>query len=427
MGGLITFVSMAYIIVVNPAILQNVGIDPQAGAVATILAAAFGCLLMGLYANRPFAVAPYMGENAFLAFGLTQLLGEYPRDEAWRLVLGVVFISGILFLLLTLLGLRRWIASAISNSLKHSFSVGIGLFLLLLGLLQTGIIVKHPVGPALSIGNWQGDAKTQLAIAGFLIIAVLTLWNVRAAILIGILVTALTGLALGLGEWPDRLVSSPWEAGYHLSPLLGQFDLQGVLRWSFLPVLLTLFLMTFLDTLGTLLALGSSANLLDKDGNLPDIDRPMLVDSLACIFSACVGTSASGAYIESATGIRAGARTGLAAVVTGLLFLAALCFLPIFGPLQKLQFAIGPALIMVGVLMFGSVRHLDFDDFTELIPALVTIVLMVFTLNIANGMTAGLLLHPVLKACAGRWREVHPAGVLLGVFCLLYFVLGVVH
>jgi adenine/guanine/hypoxanthine permease len=191
--------------------------------------------------------------------------------------------------------------------------------------------------------------------------------------------------------------------------------------------LLTLFLMSFLDTLGTLFALGAAGDMLDKEGNFPDIEKPMLVDSLACIFAAAVGTSTSGAFIESATGIREGARTGLAAIVTAVLFGAVLFFIPLVQPLQELHFAYGPALMVVGTMMFAQVKHIAVDDWTELLPALVTIAMMVFTYNIANGLTAGLIAHPLLKLAAARWREIHPGAAVLGAMCLLYYVAGKVH
>jgi AGZA family xanthine/uracil permease-like MFS transporter len=200
-----------------------------------------------------------------------------------------------------------------------------------------------------------------------------------------------------------------------------------VLKLKFLPVLLTLFLMSFLDTLGTLVGVGAAGQMLDEKGNFPDIERPMLVDALTCMFSGLVGTSTSGAYIESATGIREGARTGLAAVTTGVLFAGSLFFIPVIEPLQKLKFAYGPALIAVGVLMIGSIRQIDFDDFTELLPAFVTIAMMVFTFNIGNGLTAGLVVYPLIKLAAGRFRELTGGVIVLGLLCLLYFWFGLPH
>ncbi|MBI1831018.1 MAG: NCS2 family permease [Planctomycetes bacterium] len=409
---------MAYIIVVNPAILSNAQIPIGPSTIATILAAAFGCLLMGIYANRPIAVAPYMGENAFIAFGMAAVI-------TWQQRLGSVFIAGAIFLVLTLLRARTWLAEAIAPNLKHSFAIGIGLFMLLIGMYETGIVIR-PASSAtpLKIGDFH-DVRVQLAIAGFLLMAMLAYWNVRGAILIGIAVIAASGCLFGLGKAPDHVLA--WPGDYHVEEVALQLDIPGVLRIDFAAILLTLFLISFLDTIGTIYALGSTAGMVDEKGNFQDVEKPMLVDSISCMFSALVGTSTSGAYIESATGIREGARTGLAAVVTGLLFAAALFFVPVVQPLQDLKFAYYPALMIVGVMMFGAVRHLDTEDLTELVPALVTIVMMVFSYNIANGLTAGLVLHPAMKLATGRWREIHPGAALLGAMCIGYFVVGELH
>lgn len=437
LGGITTFVTMAYIIVVNPAILAFAGLPTGASTVATILAAVFGSLLMGLYANRPIAVAPYMGENAFIAFGLTAM------GIAWPQALGAVFVSGVLFLLLTLTGVRGYLAESISPSMKHSFAAGIGLFMALIGLYEAGIVTSFVTGmpPAallapggatlrapdvpLKIGDLR-DPQVLLAIFGFVLIAALQQRRVRGAILIGMAATAGIGVALGFGSLPEHLVAMPFVGDYSLG-LAFQLDIPGVLKLSFLPVLLTLFLMGFLDTLGTLVGVGAAGNLLDEKGNLPEAHKPMLVDALTCMFSGLVGTTTSGAYIESATGIREGARTGLAAVTTAGLFAASLFFIPLIEPLQRLRFAYAPALVVVGLAMMGSFRKIDFDDLTEAAPAFATIVMMVFTYNIANGLTAGLLLYPVLKVASGRGRELQPGAVALAALCAVYYVFGLPH
>jgi len=277
LGGLTTFTTMAYIIVVNPAILSFAGFPAGPSTVATILAAAFGCLAMGLYANRPFAVAPYMGENAFLAFGLAAL------GITWEQRLGAVFWGGVLFAVLTLLRVRSWLAAAISPSLKHSFAVGIGLFLALIGLYESGIVTSFvtglppaalavspagtllPPGAPLKLGGL-GEPRVLLAIAGFALMAVLLQRGIRGAILIGMAATAVAGIALGLGTAPQAFIAIPFRGEYSLAPIALHLDLLGVLRPHLLPVLLTLFLMGLLDTLGTLVALGSAAGLADKDG-----------------------------------------------------------------------------------------------------------------------------------------------------------------
>ncbi|HUJ71155.1 MAG TPA: NCS2 family permease [Verrucomicrobiae bacterium] len=438
LGGTTTFVTMAYIIVVNPAILSYAGIPSGPSTVATILSAAFGSLLMGLYANRPIAVAPYMGENAFIAFGLAAM------GIGWQQRLGAVFVSGVGFIIITLLRVRSWLANSISSSMKHSFAVGIGLFLAFIGLYETGIVTNFVTGmPAklilapnadflrtpdapVKIGNLH-DPQVLLAVFGFLIIAALLYRRVRGAILLGMVVTAATGCLLGFGHAPRGVVAMPFVGDYDLSTIAFKLDIAGVLRLSFLPILLTLFLMGFLDTLGTLVGVGAAGGMLDESGNFDKIEQPMMVDAVTCMFSGLVGTSTSGAYIESATGIREGARTGLAAVTTAVLFGVSLFFIPLVEPMQNLRFAYGPALIAVGVLMLGSVTKIKFDDLTELVPAFVTITMMLFTYNIANGLTAGLVVYPVMKLATGRYRDLTWGTVLLGVLCLIYYAFGLPH
>jgi AGZA family xanthine/uracil permease-like MFS transporter len=235
------------------------------------------------------------------------------------------------------------------------------------------------------------------------------------------------GTLLGHGEAPRGIAALPFTGELSLAPLLLKMDVAGVLRLAFLPALLTLVLMGFLDTLGTLVGLGSAAGLLDEKGRFPGIEKPMTVDALSCVFAGMVGTTTSGAYIESATGIREGARTGLAAVTTAALFLGALFLVPLVTPLQRLQYAYAPALVAVGLLMISSARGIDFDDMTELVPAFATIAMMVFTYNIANGLTAGLALYPFVKAAAGRIGEVRPGAWVLAALCLTYYVFGMPH
>jgi len=438
LGGVTTFVTMAYIIVVNPAILSAAGIPVGPSTVATILTAVFGSLLMGFYANRPIAVAPYMGENAFIAFGLVAL------GATWEQRLGSVFVAGVVFLLLTVFQVRSKLANAVSPSLKYSFAAGIGLFLAYIGLYETGIVTSGAAGlpaaalldvgqtllraPAVpvKIGAFH-DPRVLLAIAGFVLIVILMMRRVPGAILVGMGVTAVAGYAMGFAPAPSSVMAMPFTGEYSLAPLAFHLDIAGVLKLSFLPVLLTLVLMSFLDTLGTLVGVGAAGNMLDKDGNFPQVEKPMLVDALSCVFASLIGTSTSGAYIESATGIREGARTGLAAIVTALLFAAALFFLPLVGPLQESRYAYGPALVAVGMLMVGSMRKIEFDDLTEAVPAFACIALMVFTYNIANGLTAGLVLYPLAKVVGGRARELNWGSVVLALLCLTYFIFGLPH
>jgi AGZA family xanthine/uracil permease-like MFS transporter len=362
----------------------------------------------------------------------------------WQQCLGAVFVSGLAFVVITLLGVRRWLAQSISPSLKHSFAVGIGLFLALVGLYEAGIVTSSitgtPPAPLLSadtgllgapavplkIGDLH-DTRVLLAVLGFLATVGLMQRRVRGALLLGIALTAVVGLAAGVGEAPQGIVAMPFVGEYSLAPIALQLDVKGVLQLGFLPVLLTLFLMGFLDTLGTLVGVGAAGDLLDERGDFPQIERPMLVDAVTCSAAGLLGTTTSGAYIESATGIREGARTGLAAVTTATLFAASLFFIPLVEPLQRLQYSYAPALVVVGLLMIGAVRRIDFEDLTELVPAFATIVMMVFTYNIANGLTAGLLVYPLVKLLAGRWREVSGGSLLLAVACAAYYLFGLPH
>ena len=438
LGGATTFASMAYIAVLNPAILAFAGLPIGPETVATILTTVVGCLLMGLWANRPIAVAPYMGENAFLAFGLAGL------GIGWQERLGTVFIAGIAFALLVVLRIGPWLARSISPSMKHAFGAGIGFFLLLLGLEQAGLVESAVRGmPAETLVDPQsglllapavplkiGDLRAPtaiLSILGVFAIVVLQARRVPGAVLIGMVATAIGGWLWGVGESPQALFALPFTGDLTLSPIAFELDIRGVLRLSFLPILLTLFLVSFLDTVGTLVGLGSAANLLDEEGQLPKIERPMLASAAASIFGSLAGTSTSGAFIESATGIREGARTGLAAVTTALLFSATLFCIPLLEPLQRMEYAWAPALIAVGIAMLPTIGRLEFDDPTELVPAIVTISMMVFTFNIANGMTAGLALYPILKTAVGRGREVPTGTWILAAACGFYYAFGLPH
>jgi AGZA family xanthine/uracil permease-like MFS transporter len=246
--------------------------------------------------------------------------------------------------------------------------------------------------------------------------------RVRGAILIGIITTAVIGVFLGHGEAPQGITALPFTGAYDIRAIAFELEIASILRLAFLPILLTLFLMSLLDTLGTLVGLNAVTGLDDKD-----IEKPMMVDAVTCTFSGLAGTSTSGAYIESATGIREGARTGLASLVTAALFVVALFFIPLFEPLQSLQYAYAPALLVVGMLMLGAAAKIDYDDLTEVVPAFATIAMMVFTYNIANGLTAGLVLHPAMKLLTGRWREIRLASAVLAVLCLTYYAFGLPH
>jgi len=409
-AGMTTFATMAYIIVVNPAILKTAGIPAEASMVATIVTAIFGTLLMGIYANRPFAVAPYMGENAFIAYTVVLAL-----HYKWQAALAAVFLGGVLFFLLTIFRLRQWLVDAVPSGLRYSFAVGIGLFLTFIGLNQTGIVMLGSAGAPVRTGHLTA-VPVLVAIFGFLLIAVLMIRRFPGAILVGILATAFLAFATGVASRPTAWVSPPPS----LSPILCKLDFHSALTWGFFPIVLTIFIMAFVDTMGTLIGVSARAGFLDSSGNLPQIERPMLTDALSTSFAALVGTTTAGAYIESATGIEAGGRTGFTSVVAALCFVAALFFAPFVGAVPPQAY--GPALIVVGLLMLAPITKIDFGDFTELIPAFAVVALMSFTYNIGVGITAGFVLYPFCKLVAGRAREVKAGLWVLAALSLLFFV-----
>jgi len=411
-AGLTTFLTMAYIIIVNPAILENAGIPRGPSTTATILAAVFGTVLMAFFANRPFAIAPYMSENAFIAFVVVKVMGY-----SWQTALAAVFFAGVAFTLLTLFKVRSWLAESIPLSLKCAFATGIGLFLTFIGLNETGIVTLGVPGAPVKLGDLS-KPSVLLAIFGLLFTVILVSRKVLGAMMIGIVVTTIASIILKVTPLPQALVSMPPD----ISPILFKLDFHGALQPAFFPIVLTIFIMAFLDTVGTLIGLSMRADLLDEHGNLPEIEKPMLADALATVVAPLLGTTTTGAYIESAAGIEEGGRTGFAALVTALLFLLALFLAPLFTIVPP--HAYGIALIVIGSFMISPLTKVNFDDFTELIPAFLTVVLMIFTYNIGVGMTAGFIAYPLMKAATGRVKEVKSGIWVLALLSLSYFVFG---
>lgn len=410
-AGTTTFATMAYIIVVNPKILEAAGMPFGPAMVATILSAAFGTALMGVHANRPFAIAPYMGQNAFIAFTVVQGLGY-----SWQTALGAIFIGGVMFTLLSLIRAREWLAAAIPETLKVAFAVGIGLFLTFIGLSTIGVVRAGTGGSPVQVGDFH-DPAVLLAFAGFAAIVLLTWREVPGALLIGILATAAAAFTFGLAEPPAGWVAPPPDLG----PTFLELDIAGALTWGFLSVVLTIFVLDLVDTIGTLMGLGLKADLLDERGRLPGIDRALRSDALATVVGSLLGTTTCGTYIESAAGIEAGGRTGLSSIVTAAWFLAALFFAPVLSAIPASAY--GPALVVVGMLMLEPATRLRFDDVTETAPAFLTIALMAFTYDLGVGLTAGFASWVGLKAVTGRAREV-PAGMwVLGGLSTLFYVL----
>jgi AGZA family xanthine/uracil permease-like MFS transporter len=410
LAGTTTFATMAYIIVVNPKILEAAGIPFGPSMVATILCAAVGTLLMGIWARRPFAVAPYMGQNAFVAYTVVGVLG-YP----WQTAVGAIFIGGSLFTLLSLFRARELLAESIPESLKRSFAVGIGLFLAFIGLSTMGVVAPGTGDVPVRAGDLSEPAA-QLAVAGFALMVALHLLKVPGSILLAILATAGGAVVLGLAPRPEAFVGAPPDLG----PTFLALDIPAALTWGFASVILTIFVLDLVDTIGTLIGLGYKAGLVDEEGRMPGMERALQCDAVATVVASLLGTTTAGAYIESATGIEAGGRTGRTAIVTALWFLAALFFAPLFSSVPPAAY--GPALVMVGMLMLEPVRGLPFDDLAELLPAFLTITLMSFTYDLGIGITAGLASHVLLKLVTGRAREVRTGMWILGGLSVLFYV-----
>ena len=409
-AGLTTFTTMSYIVVVNPAILSAAGIPEGPSFVATVLVAAFGCYFMAFYANRPFAIAPYMGENAFIAFTVCKVLGF-----RWQTALAAIFLAGVLFIVMTVLHLRQWVVEGVPTSLRYSFAVGIGLFLTFIGLNETGLVRLGVPGAPVQAGNLTSHPAL-VAMFGFVLIALLVIRKVPGAILLGIVVTALVAFVARTVAPPHGLVSMPPS----ITPILWQLDFRGALTWRAFPIVLTIFIMAFVDTMGTLIGLSARAGFLNENGQLPQIERPMLVDAVTTCVAPALGTTTAGAYVESATGIEAGGRTGFTVLVTGTCFLLTLIFSPFVAAIPAQAF--GPALIIVGLFMLAPITHIDFGDYTESIPAFAVVVLMAFTFNIAIGICAGFVLYPLCKLVAGKIDQLKPGIWVLSALSLLFFI-----
>lgn len=392
LAGLSTFLAMAYILFVNPDILAAAGMPRDAVFVATCLAAAFGSMLMGLYANYPIAMAPGMGLNAYFAFTVVGTLGY-----SWQAALGAVFLSGLLIVAVSLLRVREWIINAIPRSQKLAISAGIGLFLAIIGLKNAGLIAASPA-TFVTLGNLHAPS-TLLAIAGLLLIIGLEARRVTGGIVIGVLVVTVLAVALDLSPFNGVFAMPP-----SLVPTFLELDIVGAFNAGLIAVVLTFFLVELFDATGTLIGVSHRAGLLDKDGKLPRLKRALLADSTAIAAGSLLGTSSTTAYIESAAGTAAGGRTGLTAVVVGLLFLAALFLAPLAGTVPA--FATAPALIYVAVLMSRALADVDWDDLTEAAPAFLCAISMPLTFSIAHGIAFGFVSYAAIKLLAGRAREV---------------------
>ncbi|CQR71892.1 Putative permease YicO [Sporomusa ovata DSM 2662] len=432
-AGITTFMTMAYILFVNPSILGSAGMDKNAVLLATAIGAGVVSIMMGLFVNYPIALAPGMGLNAFYAF--TVVIG---MGISWQVALGAVFISGLIFILLTVTQVRQLLVEGMPTVLKHAITVGIGLFITIIGLKLSGImsIRLSLIPPTLEkIVAAKGNGtplsfetiiemgqfthpEVLLSVFGLVVIGVLMARQIKGSILIGIFTTTIVGIMLGIVTIPAGFSPIAMPDFSHNAFLA--LDIQGALNMGLMAIIFTFTFVELFDTMGTLVGTASKAGLMDKKGKFPGIGKAMLVDATGVSLGALLGTSTITSYVESAAGVGAGGRTGLTAIVCGILFLLSLFFAPLAGLIPTA--ATAPALIIVGALMLESVRQIDFNDFTESLPAFLTIVLMPFTYSIANGISAGLVMYPLLKLVTGRGREVHWIVYILAALVVFRFV-----
>jgi adenine/guanine/hypoxanthine permease len=411
LAGLTTFMTMAYIVVVNPRILAECGMPLEGVLFATCVSSALATLVMGLWANYPIALAPGMSLNAYFTYSI--VLG---RGVPWATALGVVFFSGVLFLLLTLTQVREQIVNGIPDCLKHGTAAGIGLFIAFVGLRNAKLVVANPA-TFVGLGSFS-DPQVETAAFGLVLTAVLVARRINGAILLGIFATAAAGIVRGLGQWPKHFVSLPHPAGTLL-----KLDLAGAARLGMVEIIFAFFFVDLFDNVGTLVGVCEQGGFM-KDGQLPRASRALLADATGTILGALTGTSTVTSYIESAAGVAAGARTGLGNLVIAALFLAALFCSPLVSAIPS--YATAPVLILVGALMCQSVARVRWDDFSEAFPAFLTVLATPLTFSVATGLSLGLLAYTLVKVGAGKYREISPLiWVLTLLFLLRYAYLAV--
>ena len=411
LGGLTTFITMAYIVVVNPQILAKAGMPVEGVVFATCVASAAATLVMGLYANYPIALAPGMSLNAYFTYSVC--LGMH---VPWQTALGVIFFSGVFFLILTVSRVREQIVNGIPECLKHSTAGGIGMFIAFVGLRNANLVVANPA-TFVSLGSL-GNREAQLACVGLAIMLILMVRKITGAILIGVMATTLFGIFRGLATWPEHILSLP-----HPSATWLKLDLRGAMHLGLLEIIFVFLFVDLFDNVGTLLGVCEQGGFV-KDGKIPRVGRALVSDAVGTIFGALTGTSTVTSYIESAAGVAAGARTGLSNIVVAGLFLVAAFFAPLAAAIPG--YATAPALIVVGALMTESIGRVAWNDFTDAIPAFVTLLATPLTFSIATGLSLGLISYTLVKVAAGRFREVSPViWILTLLFVLRYAYLAV--
>ena len=391
-AGLTTFVTMAYIILVNPQIMSAAGMDPGASFVGTCIAAAFACFAMGLYANWPVGLAPGMGLNAFFTFTVVIEMGY-----SWEVALGAVFLAGILFVIMSVTPLRRWMLDSIPMNLRIAMGSGVGLFVGFIGLKSGGLIIANDSN-FLSLGDFS-KTETVLAGLGFLLISVLSIRKVPGAIIVGVMVVTIAAMLFGLVQF-QGLVSMPPD----LAPTFMKLDIMGALDLTMVSIVISFLFVNLFDTAGTLLGVANRANLIDENGDVKNMDRALKADSTSSVVGAFFGCAPVTSYVESSAGVEAGGRTGLTAVVVGLLFLLAIFFSPLAAIVPA--YATSGALVYVAILMLGGMEKLDWSDTTELVPSLIMVVMIPLTFSIANGIALGFISYVVIKVFVGEIKSV---------------------
>ncbi len=407
-AGITTFLTMAYIIFVNPDILSSAGMDRASLIVVTCLVTGVITIMVGLFSNSPIAMAPGMGLNAFFAFSL--VLNENIR---WEQALGIVFISGLFFLLLSLVGLRKRILKAIPPELLNSIAVGIGVFIAFMGLQNLGIIVKSDA-TMVSAGKISGSIL--IGLSALLIMIILEIKKIRGALLFGIAFATIVSLITGDVSFPDKLVS----LNIDISPVFGKLDILGALKISFIAPIFTLMFMDLFDSMGSLLGLAREADMIDEKGEIPGLGKLLTLDAAATMFGSVIGTSTTTTYVESASGISAGGRSGLTSVVTGLLFLIFILFVPVIMIVPKI--ATAPALIMVGFYMIKNIVKIDFTDIETGFPSFIIIIMIAFSYSISHGLAFGFITFTILKIFKGKTREIKPVLWMINIMSLIYFI-----
>ena len=408
LAGFTTFITMAYIIFVNPQMMAASGMDQGAIFVGTCLAAAIACIVMGLFANWPVGLAPGMGLNAFFTYTVVGEMGY-----SWEIALGAVFIAGLLFFFMSITRLRSWMIASIPMNLKIAMGAGVGLFIGLIGLKNGGIIVSNQA-TLLSLGNFS-NIETLLAAVGFLAISILSVRKIPGAIIIGILITTFMGLTLGLIKF-NGLVSLPPE----IAPTFMKLDILGALNIGMLTVIMSFLFVNLFDTTGTLLGVATRANLVNEDGKINSLDRALKADSSASIFGTFFGCSPVTSYIESSAGVESGGKTGMVSVVVGLFFILAIFLSPLAAMVPP--YATSGALIYVAVLMLSSMEKLNWKSSIDILPALIIIVMIPFTFSIADGIALGFLTYVVLKVGSGKIREISSGAWFLTLIFLSKFI-----